>query len=188
MIHRYVKNGLHFVLDVNSGAVHVLDELCYAVSGLIDADNTANKARLDRHALRLTSWNPRLLRVFTLLVGHRARGLAGGLAGSLAFAAAAVGRGLLQGGRGQRGYMLHDNSLLLFQMTVTLFLAHTGARQAAERRSGQRAEQADRNTYDMCRLVEQRGSCGQQDQKNQHPRAERPEESAAGGALCTLIC
>ena len=38
MIHRYVKNGLHFVLDVNSGAVHVLDELCYAVSGLIDAD------------------------------------------------------------------------------------------------------------------------------------------------------
>ena len=38
MIHRYQKNGLNFVLDVNSGAVHVLDDVSYAVSGLIDAD------------------------------------------------------------------------------------------------------------------------------------------------------
>ena len=38
MIHRYQKNGLNFVLDVNSGAVHVLDDVCYAVSGLIDED------------------------------------------------------------------------------------------------------------------------------------------------------
>lgn len=36
MIHRYTKNGLNFVLDVNSGAVHVLDDTGYAVSGLID--------------------------------------------------------------------------------------------------------------------------------------------------------
>lgn len=36
MIHRYEKNGLNFVLDVNSGAVHVLDDVSYAVSGLID--------------------------------------------------------------------------------------------------------------------------------------------------------
>ena len=36
MIHRYQKNGLNFVLDVNSGAVHVLDDVCYAVSGLVD--------------------------------------------------------------------------------------------------------------------------------------------------------
>src|SRR5699024_89412 len=36
MIHRYQKNGLNFVLDVNSGAVHVLDDISYAVSGLID--------------------------------------------------------------------------------------------------------------------------------------------------------
>ena len=36
MIHRYTKNGLNFVLDVNSGAVHLLDDLCYAVSGLTD--------------------------------------------------------------------------------------------------------------------------------------------------------
>ncbi|MDY3619163.1 thioether cross-link-forming SCIFF peptide maturase [Agathobaculum sp.] len=38
MIHRYEKNGLNFVLDVNSGAVHVLDDVSYAVSGLIDED------------------------------------------------------------------------------------------------------------------------------------------------------
>ena len=36
MIHRYQKNGLNFVLDVNSGAVHLLDEISYAVSGLVD--------------------------------------------------------------------------------------------------------------------------------------------------------
>ena len=36
MIHRYQKNGLNFVLDVNSGAVHLLDDISYAVSGLID--------------------------------------------------------------------------------------------------------------------------------------------------------
>ncbi len=36
MIHRYQKNGLNFLLDVNSGAVHLLDDLCYEVSGLVD--------------------------------------------------------------------------------------------------------------------------------------------------------
>lgn len=36
MIHRYTKNGLNFLLDVNSGAVHLLDDVSYAVSGLID--------------------------------------------------------------------------------------------------------------------------------------------------------
>ena len=35
MIHRYTKNGLNFLLDVNSGAVHLLDDVSYAVSGLI---------------------------------------------------------------------------------------------------------------------------------------------------------
>lgn len=32
MIHRYSKKGLNFVLDVNSGAVHLLDDISYAVS------------------------------------------------------------------------------------------------------------------------------------------------------------
>lgn len=36
MIHRYQKKGLNFVLDVNSGAVHLLDDTSYAVSGLLD--------------------------------------------------------------------------------------------------------------------------------------------------------
>ena len=36
MIHRYQEKGLNFVLDVNSGAVHLLDDISYAVSGLLD--------------------------------------------------------------------------------------------------------------------------------------------------------
>lgn len=36
MIHRYQKKELNFVLDVNSGAVHLLDDISYAVSGLLD--------------------------------------------------------------------------------------------------------------------------------------------------------
>ena len=36
MIHRYQKKGLNFVLDVNSGAVHLLDDISYAVFGLLD--------------------------------------------------------------------------------------------------------------------------------------------------------
>ena len=36
MIHRYQKKGLNFVLDVNSGAVHLLDDVSYAVTGLLD--------------------------------------------------------------------------------------------------------------------------------------------------------
>ena len=36
MIHRYQKKGLNFVLDVNSGAVHLLDDISYAVSVLLD--------------------------------------------------------------------------------------------------------------------------------------------------------
>ena len=36
MIHRYQKKGLNFVLNVNSGAVHLLDDISYAVSGLLD--------------------------------------------------------------------------------------------------------------------------------------------------------
>ena len=36
MIHRYYNNGYYIVLDVNSGAVHVVDELAYEVIGLVD--------------------------------------------------------------------------------------------------------------------------------------------------------
>lgn len=38
MIHRYAMKGLYFILDVNSGAVHLVDETAYAVSGLLTSD------------------------------------------------------------------------------------------------------------------------------------------------------
>ena len=37
MIHRYYNNGYYIVLDVNSGAVHVVDELAYEVIGLYES-------------------------------------------------------------------------------------------------------------------------------------------------------
>ena len=37
MIHRYKNNGYNIVLDVNSGSVHVVDELVYDAVGLLDA-------------------------------------------------------------------------------------------------------------------------------------------------------
>lgn len=40
MIHRFTKKGLNFLLDVNSGAVHLLDDVSYAVSSLIDEKMT----------------------------------------------------------------------------------------------------------------------------------------------------
>ncbi len=36
MIHRYQNNGYYIVLDVNSGAVHVVDEEAYDVIGVLD--------------------------------------------------------------------------------------------------------------------------------------------------------
>ena len=36
MIHQYQNNGYNIVLDVNSGAIHVVDELMYAVIGLYE--------------------------------------------------------------------------------------------------------------------------------------------------------
>ena len=38
MIHRYTLKGKNFLLDVNSGSVHLLDNVTYAVSGLIGED------------------------------------------------------------------------------------------------------------------------------------------------------
>ena len=36
MIHQYQNNGYNIVLDVNSGAIHVVDELMYEVIGLYE--------------------------------------------------------------------------------------------------------------------------------------------------------
>ncbi len=49
MIHQYQNNGYHIVLDVNSGAVHVVDKLCYDVIACLDAQSkkhTAESLRL----------------------------------------------------------------------------------------------------------------------------------------------
>ena len=40
MIHQYINNGYYIVMDVNSGSVHVVDELCYEVLGLLDEGKT----------------------------------------------------------------------------------------------------------------------------------------------------
>ena len=40
MIHRYKNNGYNIVLDVNSGSVHVVDEIVYDMVGLLDEGKT----------------------------------------------------------------------------------------------------------------------------------------------------
>lgn len=40
MVHQYQNNGYNIVLDVNSGAIHVVDELMYAVIGLYEEYTT----------------------------------------------------------------------------------------------------------------------------------------------------
>lgn len=48
MIHQYHNNGYNIVLDVNSGAVHVVDELCYDVIAHLAAGEEPDEAALDR--------------------------------------------------------------------------------------------------------------------------------------------
>ena len=48
MIHQYRNNGYNIVLDVNSGAVHVVDELCYDVIAHLAAGEEPDEAALDR--------------------------------------------------------------------------------------------------------------------------------------------
>ena len=36
MVHQYINNGYHIVLDVNSGSVHVVDETAYRVIPLVE--------------------------------------------------------------------------------------------------------------------------------------------------------
>lgn len=39
MIHQYKSNGYNIVLDVYSGSVHVMDDLCYAVTAVLNEQN-----------------------------------------------------------------------------------------------------------------------------------------------------
>lgn len=52
MIHRYKNNGYNIVLDVNSGSVHVVDEIVYDMVGLLDEGKSEEEilaALKDRH-------------------------------------------------------------------------------------------------------------------------------------------
>ena len=40
MIHQYKNNGYNIVLDVNSGSVHVVDDLVYDAIALLDGGKT----------------------------------------------------------------------------------------------------------------------------------------------------
>ena len=40
MIHQYKNNGYNIVLDVNSGSIHVVDDVVYDVLSLMDEENT----------------------------------------------------------------------------------------------------------------------------------------------------
>ena len=39
MIHQYKNNGYNIVLDVYSGSVHVMDDLCYDVTKILNEQN-----------------------------------------------------------------------------------------------------------------------------------------------------
>ncbi len=36
VVHQYINNGYHIVLDVNSGAIHVVDDVTYDVIALYE--------------------------------------------------------------------------------------------------------------------------------------------------------
>jgi len=44
VIHQYKNNGYNIVLDVNSGAVHVVDDLCYDIIAVLDETACGSKA------------------------------------------------------------------------------------------------------------------------------------------------
>ena len=48
MIHQYQNNGYSIVLDVNSGAIHVVDELCYAAIAQLAAGEEPDLAALEK--------------------------------------------------------------------------------------------------------------------------------------------
>ena len=45
MVHQYKNNGYDIVLDVNSGAIHVVDDVTYDVIAMIDQSQPESYAR-----------------------------------------------------------------------------------------------------------------------------------------------
>ncbi len=50
VVHQYINNGYHIVLDVNSGAVHVVDELAYQLIELFEEKSEEELVEQFRHA------------------------------------------------------------------------------------------------------------------------------------------
>ena len=46
MVHQYINNGYHIVLDVNSGAVHVVDEMVYNLIAYVN-QNKKGAGKMD---------------------------------------------------------------------------------------------------------------------------------------------
>ena len=44
MIHQYKNNGYNIVLDVNSGSVHVVDDMVYDIIGLYENNTQIGRA------------------------------------------------------------------------------------------------------------------------------------------------
>ena len=55
MIHQYQNNGYNIVLDVNSGAVHVVDQEAYDVIEVLNRMNEDHTVETDRKSTRLNS-------------------------------------------------------------------------------------------------------------------------------------
>ena len=51
MVHQYINNGYHIVLDVNSGAIHVVDEVVYDVIPLFEKHSSEEITGLLREKL-----------------------------------------------------------------------------------------------------------------------------------------
>ncbi len=61
MIHQYQNNGYQIVLDVNSGAVHVVDPLCYELIEWLTAGKKSYSAK-ELEAPELARQQPQALK------------------------------------------------------------------------------------------------------------------------------
>ena len=59
MIHQYENNGYRIVLDVNSGSVHVVDEVVYGLIPIVEsalAENMTDVSELTERAIEQSSY------------------------------------------------------------------------------------------------------------------------------------
>lgn len=53
MIHQYINNGYHIILDVNSGSVHVVDKMVYELIAFVK-ENKQNDSKIDEETITKT--------------------------------------------------------------------------------------------------------------------------------------